>query len=92
MAAFQQLAEHQVGVVLLEELGPKPARVIVTKCPTLAVGSSQAPPASVDNSAPVQPARCLLISWGKTVQRSGDTSVFLYHTAKPALMELAQVS
>jgi hypothetical protein len=28
----------------------------------------------VDNTAPVQPARYLFISWGKTVQTSGATS------------------
>jgi hypothetical protein len=43
--------------------------------PTASVGSSQAPTAAVDNSAPVPIARCLFISWGKTVQTSGATSV-----------------
>ncbi|NBU45663.1 MAG: hypothetical protein EBS37_16590 [Betaproteobacteria bacterium] len=43
--------------------------------PTASAGTSQAPSAAVDNSAPVQPARCLFISWGKTVQTSGATSV-----------------
>lgn len=42
--------------------------------PTASAGSSQAPTAAVDNSAPVQPARSLFISWGKTVQTSGATS------------------
>jgi hypothetical protein len=45
--------------------------------PTASVGSSQATTAAVDNSAPVQPARGLFISWGKTVQTSGATSIGL---------------
>ena len=41
---------------------------------TAALRSSQATHAAVDNSAPIQPARSLFISWGKTVQTSGATS------------------
>ncbi|MFV0679831.1 hypothetical protein, partial [Ottowia sp.] len=37
-------------------------------------GSSQAPTAAVDNSAPLQPACSLFISRGKSVQTSGATS------------------
>ena len=46
-------------------------------CPeltTAALRSSQATHAAVDNSASIQPARSLFISWGKTVQTSGATS------------------
>jgi mannose-1-phosphate guanylyltransferase/mannose-6-phosphate isomerase len=42
--------------------------------PIALAGTPQAPYAAVDNSAPLQPARCLFISWGKTVQTSGATS------------------
>ena len=41
---------------------------------TAALRSSQATHAAVDNSASIQPARSLFISWGKTVQTSGATS------------------
>ena len=47
-------------------------------CPeltTAALRSSQATHAAVDNSASIQPARSLFISWGKTVQTSGATSI-----------------
>ena len=47
---------------------------MLPELPTASAGTSQAPSAAVDNSAPVQPARCLFISWGKTVQTSGATS------------------
>ena len=47
--------------------------------PTASAGSSHAPTAAVDNSAPLQPARSLFISWGKTVQTRGTTSLVLSH-------------
>ena len=43
--------------------------------PTAALRSSQATQAAVDNSASIQPARSLFISWGKSVQTSGATSL-----------------
>ncbi len=43
--------------------------------PTASVGSSQAPTAAVDNSAPLQPARSLCITRGKAVHESRATSL-----------------
>jgi hypothetical protein len=36
----------------------------------------------VDNSASIQPARSIFISWGKSVQISGATSVLCVRTQK----------
>jgi hypothetical protein len=46
--------------------------------------SSQATHAAVDNSASIQPARDLFISWGKTVQKRGHFSCkYLISLKKP---------
>jgi len=42
--------------------------------PTASAGSSQAPTAAVDNSAPLQTSHGLFIYRGKNVQTSGATS------------------
>ena len=44
---------------------------------TASVVRRQATPAAVDNSASIQPARSIFISWGKSAQISGATSMAL---------------
>ena len=56
-----------------EKYGANNDRATEHGLPTAAVGSSQAPTAAVDNSAPLQPARSIYITWGKAVHESGAT-------------------